>query len=310
MRFISLLRCLAIAAPVLGASPLRAQYVPKLYWSEPGSNTIKSSNLDGSNPQVLLTAAQGVSDPRGIAIDTMGGRIYWVEEQRIKCASLDGNNVQTIIPSLASGWGIDIDIAGRKIYYVDSGIGMISRANLDGSAPERLLPFASQQNPIGIDLDVAAGKMYWVHGVIGLGTGGVRRANLDGSQIENVVTAQQRPLDIAVEPGSGKLYFTDQDLDAVRSANLNGSSLVTLASNLVQPNGIDVFDGWIYWADVSGRSISRMRTDGSERQELFSDIAFPRGIAVLVPELQGFSAFSLAAISACWKRRSRRRESA
>ena len=64
----------------------------------------------------------------------------------------------------------------------------IYRANLDGSNVEDLVTTRSKKyaGPTDIALDVGKGKMYWTEGKTSAGyTAKIRRANLDGSNVED-----------------------------------------------------------------------------------------------------------------------------
>ena len=66
--------------------------------------------------------------------------------------------------------------------------------------------------------------MYWTDG----GTDKIQRANLDGSDVEDLVTPAQgvgtvAPLGIALDVASGKMYWADYNADKIRRANLDGS---------------------------------------------------------------------------------------
>ncbi|MDE0685097.1 MAG: hypothetical protein OXI63_19405, partial [Candidatus Poribacteria bacterium] len=90
-----------------------------------------------------------------------------------------------------------------------------------------------------IALDVAGDKMYWTAG----GGGGrghkIQRANLDGSNVENLVTRTQElfnPLGIALDVAGGKIYWTTSS--KVQRANLDGSNVENLVTGLRDPGGI------------------------------------------------------------------------
>ena len=59
----------------------------KMYWAEKGTNKIRRADLDGANPEDILT---GLSGPYDVAVDTSAGKIYWVETYRVRRANLDG----------------------------------------------------------------------------------------------------------------------------------------------------------------------------------------------------------------------------
>ena len=82
-----------------------------------------------------------------------------------------------------------------KMYWTDSGTDKISRANLDGTEVEDLVTGLSGpllfHGPWGIALDVAAGKVYWTFwDTQNIGLGKIQRANLDGTQLEDLVTSR------------------------------------------------------------------------------------------------------------------------
>ena len=57
-----------------------------------------------------------------------------------------------------------------------------------------------------IALDIQEGKIYWIED----GVRAIRRANLDGSGVEDFVTSgMESPERIALDVESGKMYWTD-----------------------------------------------------------------------------------------------------
>ncbi len=86
----------------------------KMYWVDKGTHKIQCANLDGTGVQDLLTKAQGIDNPNGIALDVASGTMYWTESSKgkgkIKSASLDGSNVQTLFADLDDPRSIALDI--------------------------------------------------------------------------------------------------------------------------------------------------------------------------------------------------------
>ena len=62
-----------------------------------GTEKIQRANLDGSNVEDLVT--QGLSSPRGIALDVEGGKMYWTDSgtDKIQRANLDGSNIEDLV---------------------------------------------------------------------------------------------------------------------------------------------------------------------------------------------------------------------
>ncbi len=73
------------------------------------------------------------------------------------------------------------------MYWIDWGLGTIHCAGLDGSNVETLVTGLS--SPQGIAVDAEGGKMYWTIGSSG-GRNEIYRANLDGSQVEDLVNVR------------------------------------------------------------------------------------------------------------------------
>ncbi len=134
-------------------------------------------------------------------------------------------------------------------------------------------------------------KMYWIDFV----TSKIQRANLDGSNVEDLITTGlTTPYDIALDVGRGKMYWTNVDIDGrtdkIQRANLDGSNVEDLiTTGLIGPLGIalDVGRGKMYWTNVDfdggGRTskIQRANLDGSNVEDLITTgLSGPFGIAL------------------------------
>ena len=97
----------------------------------------------------------------------------------------------------------------------------------------------------------------------------IQRANLDGSEVTNLVTGLVAPPeDIALDVGGGQMYWTDGG--KIQRANLDGSGVTDLVTGLVLPRGIalDVEAGHIYFTSsarhTGGLSGTIKTTDGTD----------------------------------------------
>ncbi len=226
-----------------------------IFWTDYGTNKIQRatveqairSNLDPSDVEDLVT--QGLEGPSGIALDMAGGKMYWTDwrTDKIQRANLDGSNIEDLVTQ-----GLDI--------------------------------------PSGIALDVAGGKMYWIDNTDGWGihwrrTDKIQRANLDGSNIEDLVTqGLDIPSGIALDVAGGKMYWTDSGTDKIQRANFDGSDVEDLVTQgLDGPRGIalDMAGGKMYWTDWRTDKIQRANLDGSNIEDLVTQgLDIPRGIAL------------------------------
>ena len=200
----------------------------KMYWIDAWTaNKIQRANLDGSDVQDLVT--QGLSSPRGIALDVAGGKMYWtdVDTDKIQRANLDGSDVQDLVTrrqGLGVPVGIALDVPGGKMYWTDPGTDKIQRANLDGSNIEDLVT-QGLRSPLDIALDVASSKMYWLETNWSPTTGytnvKIQRANLDGSNIQDLITGLG-------EPGGIALGITSQAIPPTVREDVNRDGVISI----------------------------------------------------------------------------------
>ena len=174
-------------SPSLGIAvdPLKG----KLYWTNIQGN-IQTCTLEGSNIENLIT---GLNAPKHIAVDTVGGKIYWTDgRQRIQRANLNGKNIQTFAKS--PGTLGDITIAGDHLYWteqIDEASGNIRRANIKTKRKNIRTVLRDIDAPMGVD--IAYDKLYWTDRA-----GRIRRANLEGSEIEDVAIRLVAPGPLAI----------------------------------------------------------------------------------------------------------------
>ena len=73
--------------------------------------------------------------------------------------------------------------------------------------------------------------MYWTDS----GTNKIQRSNLDGSNIEDLIsTGLPNPSDIALDISGGKMYWTDYGTDKIQRSNLDGSNIEDLIRGIWQ----------------------------------------------------------------------------
>ena len=114
-----------------------------------------------------------------------------------------------------------------KLYWTDYGGHKVQRSELVDLVTD--IPGA------GIVLDLSAGKMYWPDPFEGKRN---LRANLDGSQIENLSTGLGIHGGIALDPAQNTMYWADSDTDKVQCSNLDGSNVATVVTGHGGPCGL------------------------------------------------------------------------
>ena len=136
------------------------------------------------------------------------------------------------------------------------------------TAPD-LVPSANETSE---DQETALSRIYWTGGDIPL-----QRANVDGSNIENLVSSTVAfPVGIALDVGEGKIYWADMGRGAgkIQRANLDGSNIETIVSELNNPVDIalDVEKGKVYWTEEGTGRIQRANLDGSNIETLITGL--------------------------------------
>jgi hypothetical protein len=115
----------------------------------------------------------------------------------------------------------------------------------------------------------------------------IQRANLDGTGIQNwVTTGLSQAQGIAVNPGRGKIYWTDNAAQRIQRANLDGTNVQTLVTGLGQPTAIalDLPHKRMYWTDAGTLKIQRARLNGKQIKTIISTgLSDPVAITVQDP---------------------------
>ena len=198
-----------------------------------GGNTISFARPDGTGGGTLNTSGATVSGPDGVAIDRVGGRLYWANDHAntISYASLDGSG------------GHDLNITG-----------------------------ATANCPAGLTVDHAAGRVYWTN-YLGNAISYANLNGSGGGDLRTTGATVNKPWGIAIDPGARRAYWSNEDGDKISYANLDGSGgadLNTTGATVDSPWGvaIDPAAGRIYWANNIGHSLSFAKLDGSGGADL------------------------------------------
>ena len=149
------------------------------------------------------TVRTNLTSPTDIAVNPADGRLYWTEfSGRIRRVNLDSTGLGALVPDIGSPYGIVV--ADHKVYWaeeVDEYSGKIQRANLNGTKVETLATV--QGLPTGISIDTAAGKIYWANSL-----GGIQRTDINGGEVEAVVSGITAPGDFVLVPDAQRAVPT------------------------------------------------------------------------------------------------------
>ena len=131
----------------------------------------------------------------------------------------------------------------------------------------------------GGGLSDGVGKMYWTHA----NQGTILRANLDGTQMEDLVTGLDSPSGLTLDLGRGEIYWADWSAGKIQRANLDGTRVEDLVTGLDNPIGLalDADAGKVYWTDYGTNKIQRANLDGTRVEDLVTadnQLAFGTGL--------------------------------
>ncbi len=172
-----------------------------VYWST--GVFVSRCDFDGSNVTNVVQIP-GSFFPGDMALDLIRDQMFFTDGRNhiIYRSDLSGGNISVVKPAsgIPSNSGLDIwvDAHNAKLYWLDGGL---KRGDLNGENVESLF------NPIGVrdfEIDFESGKCYWVT------TSQVLRANLDGSQLETLVSGGlQFASGIALDTKAHRVFYTD-----------------------------------------------------------------------------------------------------
>ncbi len=141
--------------------------------------------------------------------------------------------VQDFVPlDMSRPYGITVDTAHRKVYIADYSNQIIYRFDPDGKLPEKILDASVPGQEIVGDAQgmfVLGDKLYWGR------TGGIYRANLDGTNPEVFINTggnpPEYPIDMQYDPATGKIYLVNDKADfsgGFWSVNFDGTGLTEI----------------------------------------------------------------------------------
>ena len=201
----------------------------------------------------------------------------------LKKLYLEGNPIwhqdtDPLIAYLEANPDVDLDIAkllirdegGPTIYWAEE-IGdtrsyIIRRMDLANGRHQDIVTLS--ESPTDMAIDTSGGKIYWCRG------GTIKRANLDGTDIQLVTGGLDSVTGIYLDVSGGKIYWMDHGQHKIQRADLDGANvedLITGLSNNPIDLAVDVSASKIYWTNNYGQvKIQRANLDGANVEDLIT----------------------------------------
>ncbi|XP_065212523.1 low-density lipoprotein receptor-related protein 2 isoform X2 [Planococcus citri] len=201
-----------------------------VFWADSYEKSIKRSYMvNGADGKAKIGYAQdlnikGNSKPTGIAVDWIGGNLYWTE--------------------------VDRGVSKPK--------GRVVVSTLDGRYKRSLIT-TNLDLPSSIAVDPQLGKMFWTD--IGESPS-IETAWLDGSKQRTLLSERLRtPTGLTIDYGMDHtLYWVDAKMNTIESIKPDGTNrLVVLRDVHVHPLSLDVFENNLYW--IAGKTGELIKQD-------------------------------------------------
>jgi hypothetical protein len=273
-------------------SCVRLQAQSTLYWAGGASNGVQGSAANGSGvatyASALATAPWGISySSTGVFITGQNGTVWRMNP--------DGSDFKSVL-SMNAGRGV-VQTGGYVFIANSVANSRIFRGEYNGTSIINFNPIVSLTGAAFQGLTTDGQYLYFSDTT----NDSIRRSNLDGSNVVQLVTGLQTPYDLQV--AGGFLYWVDQGANLLQRSALDGSNVTTLinASFLNAPSGIYVSSDTIYFTQAN-LGVYRADLDGSNISQLVSGgtgYLFLDGPVSAIPEpstyagLAGLAAFAL-----------------
>lgn len=215
----------------------------------------------------------------------MGQQLFWTDAfvATITKSDRNGGNKADLTPNnVGQPYGVAFDHIERMLYITDQGDSFfeedpkIYRMNEDGSNVMVIITDIGE--PQGIAIDEENRKIYWTEPSEAI----VKRANLDGSNIETILTFDdfEFAYSITLDVPNNRLFLTDSGNERILTTDLDGNNLMlfpedsfnTMDYRDIVYNSIDDKVYWIGGGSVFGDPESRIfraNADGSGLEEDF-----------------------------------------
>lgn len=259
----------------------------KLYWADAKLSFIHRANLDGTARETVVEGT--LTHP--FALTLSEGTLYWTDWQTRSihaCNKHSGDKTREILSGIYSPMDIQVLESYRQPHIqtpCSENNGGCSHLCLLSPVP----PFYSCACPTGVQLkpDGKTCKPGAEQVLLLARRTDLRRISLDLPDFTDIVLQVndiRHAIAIDYDPVEGYVYWTDDEVRAIRRSHIDGSNAVMLVTTEVKhPDGIAV--DWVarnlYWTDTGTDRIEVTRLNGTSRKILISDnLNEPRAIVL------------------------------
>ncbi|MDA1013362.1 MAG: hypothetical protein O3A00_02790, partial [Planctomycetota bacterium] len=184
-----------------------------------------------------------------------------------------GSYLQTDGASVVSTSGGDLGI-------VAADVDLIGRLSAGTGTVDLQVSRADAQVLLGQTTNVAIDlQMFFADFV----TQKIQQADLDGSNLTDLITGLSSPRDVVLDHTNDKLYWTNAGTGTIQRANVDGTGIEVIVDLGVSANPVgiafDITNQVVYWANRSAGSIQRANADGSGLEDVVTGLDAPVDVA-------------------------------
>jgi len=262
----------------------------RLYYTDYVEDKIISTNMNGLDIQEIISI--GLDAPRGIFVDSKNDYIYWVDHSHgtINRSTVEGNDAEVIYSGLPSPIDIFMDNTTNLLYVVDTSLASIIRLDREGQHLTTIVDSSDGvENPKVVEILSASGLMYWTETTI---DGKIKRADIDGSNIQVIISGLQNPFDMAIDNIADKLYLSNYEGElifegVIQNSDLDGLNISDVASGLKVPlrMALNKKTNYIYVYDNFEKAIFKIDVQNGDKENIIEVSGSAGGMDIYHPSV-------------------------
>jgi len=172
----------------------------KIYYTEHHAKRVGVVDYDGSNSKTLLQFKDSDNAfPSDVKFDATNEKVFFMVEQdvttggQIMYMNADGTNVTSLLGDITRAYGLTLDVAHKKVYYISGGHGgFIGYISYDGKEHGKVLDLLEW--PYMLDYDPSSNLL--VFSTTGVGDGVIRTVTPDGLNVTETLALGFAPMGV------------------------------------------------------------------------------------------------------------------
>jgi hypothetical protein len=233
-----------IIPPDVATGPALDIPAGKIYWVTSGPASLKRANLDGSNVETLIASFNATFPKTPLILVYTDAQLPPTPTPTPTSTATPTDTptpsptptiTPTPLPTPTPGgpppaenvyWS---SLGGELLYAPVAGCS-------DGTCIQAIVTPSPGTSAGDLDVDSINGKIYWINPV----DGSIQSSDLDGSNVETLLTGLTDPMGIAVDVLGERIYWTDFTNGTIQRAAIDGTLVETVVSGLTHPVWIDL----------------------------------------------------------------------